>query len=296
MDEEYSPESDTSETDITESKSKTTDTQPKNTKWPLYLLIVAVIVVFLIVGFFGLSKNPDSNSDLENQEALGEQNSTTQIQSNENTTSEETSNNNGTQNDSITGKTLIAYGKEVKQGIAIYNENNSEDCLYSIFFSCDVFESGCDENATVIGSFCDDNCVGTDGRPFGTGGFARLEDGGVVNAIQCSCSQCLSSPTGTKDFEFISTMTTCRKPSDKNGIEVKVENIGEADISNKDWAIHKIDGEEIDVWPFDIKVGESGYIFAAVKTYQYNFSIGEHTIELGLNGSEVKTTTVTCLF
>tara|TARA_Y100000310_G_C20583462_1_gene764170 strand:+ start:58 stop:1317 length:1260 start_codon:yes stop_codon:yes gene_type:complete len=187
---------------------------------------------------------------------------------------------------------LIVNGKEVQQGVAIYNQYNPEECLYSVYFSCDYFNDGCDDDSIM--QVCKDSCYNTGGREYGSGGFGRLEENGVVNAIQCSCSQCTSSENGEKDFEFINTRTICRDSFGKNGIEVVVKNIGSSDISKDDWIVHKIDGEIVEVWPFSIKVGESGQVFTVVRTKDNDYTTGEHNIEIGLSEDNIKSTKVTC--
>ncbi|MBM3233882.1 hypothetical protein FJZ19_02185 [Candidatus Pacearchaeota archaeon] len=254
-----------------------------------YIIIaIFVVIVIMVVGFYIFKSLNEKDTSSQNQD-IQNQSINTQTKSNiENTNTEENENQSNTGQ----GKMVIAYGNEVQQGIAIYNQYNPEECLYSIFFACDVFENGCDDEGIM--DYCKNKCVETGGRPSGTGGFARLQNEGVINAVQCFCSQCLSSETGEKNFEFVNTRTLCRDSFGKNGIEVVVKNTGSSDISKNDWVVHKIDGQEIDVWPFDIKVGESGQVFTVVKTKDKNYTSGEHNIEVGLSQDNIKTTKVTC--
>ena len=240
----------------------------------ILFLVITVAVILFIVGFNIIFQNISSGqkqSDTSEHIGLEEDH----IQETPNKT-----------------KTFTVFGKEVQEGVPFYNPYNPKDCMYSIFLSCETFENGC--NNDNIMDFCEDQCYKTNGRLHGTGAYLQLKDQGVAYAIQCSCNQCLPSETGEEDFEFVSTKTTCRDISNKNGIEVVIKNIGETDISKNDWIVHKIDGQKVDVWPFDIKVSESGSVFTVVSTKDNDYSSGEHTIEIGLSQEKVKTTKVYC--
>jgi hypothetical protein len=88
------------------------------------------------------------------------------------------------------GETIIAWGQEFEQGVAVYNQYDPEACGYSVYFSCDIFEDGCYDDSRS--SFCYQSCINTGGEGRGSGteygksGSATLTN----NVIQCSCLQC----------------------------------------------------------------------------------------------------------
>ena len=83
-----------------------------------------------------------------------------------------------------TGNTVIAWGVEVEEGVAVYNQYNPDACLYSIYYSCDYFENGC--NSGEILDTCYNQCLRTGGLDNNKRGAGTLTN----NVIQCSCYQC----------------------------------------------------------------------------------------------------------
>ena len=244
--------------------------------------ILLLFVLFLIIGFLFLKFSKNSISNSANASNLVGKNY-------ENLSKNESSDSKNKvilENDPIRNKKIIVInGKNILEGSAIYNQYNPAECLYSIYFSCDYFENGC--NDETIMENCINSCIETGGRKFGTGGYLILE-----NAIQCACSQCLSIENGTKDFQIINTRTGCTNIFNSNRIKLEVENVGTSDINKNDWMVHEIDGQSVNVWPFSIKVKEHGLVFSDIDSE--NYSSGEHFIRLGLNNENIKEMTVIC--
>ncbi len=186
--------------------------------------------------------------------------------------------------------TFLVEGREVKQGVAYYNELNPENCLYSVYFSCDYFQGGCDDDSIM--QVCKNSCHNTGGREFGTGSYARLQEEGEIIGIQCSCNQCLSIEGGKKDFQLFDKR--CRDIFGENGINLRIRNTGLSDILRNDWVVHRINGEEVVVSSFNIKVGETGFIFTETRTKDNNYQSGEHLIEIGLSKDDIREFVVIC--
>jgi hypothetical protein len=193
------------------------------------------------------------------------------------------------------GKTVdFGRGVTFEQGIPIDLNMSNTSCSYSMYFNCSIFQGGCSTTyVSEFPKFCSDRCLATGGRALTTP-FGLYTN----NVLTCMCITCMPVAGGKKDFEFYNAW--CQNFDGKNVINVYVNNTGQDDIFSDDWAVHKIDGADVDVFsgPTDhgwiIEVWQYGHVFPSLYQKEANFAAGEHTIELGLSGGSVKTKTVIC--
>ncbi len=99
------------------------------------------------------------------------------------------------------------------------------------------------------------------------------------------------SKTDELSFMIYKDLTKC-----SNGrISVYARNIGQKNIKKEDWKIHKIDGKTIELWPnASLKSISDNINWGLIMRPEYNFSPGEHIIELGTSPNNIKTYNVTC--
>lgn len=91
-------------------------------------------------------------------------------------------------------------------------------------------------------------------------------------------------------FEIYPEFTQCVD----GAVRVYVQNTGTQDIRVDDWAIHKIDGNDVDIWSYANVKAPPAHPDWGIVIWVVGYSPGEHVVELGTEKENVKTYAVNC--